>query len=257
MPPILEKPANMPEPKSGHHPGSITRRSLLASLLALPLASCQDGEAVSVRFRVIAKVWVDATPYQASTVMQVNYTRIKGSLTGMGGATRLYGEALIFDLPQGRGTFFVLPCWRNTDGSLSEIYEPGILTTIGVESSVGSLKDADLARIQHATGRLPFKYHAHMPAIVAFRDESQPKTIFEVNPSDMGASFYGVQFVGLEIEITTDPVTQVLTQRLPWIKTWNGPEVFPRDPPGRLRPDSEAPIGYIITKSKFFGTGSR
>ena len=86
-----------------------TRRAFLASLCALPLAGCQDGSE-SIRFRVIAMVMYQGKKYEASTVMECHYTRVTNSLVGRGGSTRLYGESLIFDLPNGK-TFFVLPVW--------------------------------------------------------------------------------------------------------------------------------------------------
>ena len=245
------------EQKSKHPNFAMTRRSLLASFLALPLASCRDGEAVSVRFRVIAKVWVDAIPYQASTVMQVNYTRIKGSLTGTGGATRLYGEALIFDLPQGRGTFFVLPYLRSPSGSLREFFPEAILKTFGIDRGVGSLKNEDLEVLKSAKGLKALNFYGRYPTMVGFTDPTRPNSIFEITPDRLSAIFPNVNLVGFDIEITTDPVTDRLRQRLPWLNQPNNAKIFDRPPPGDRRPARELPIVNVITQSNFFGNGSR
>ncbi|RSB58690.1 hypothetical protein EFD55_32995 [Rhizobium pisi] len=68
------------------------RRSLLASLCALSLASCQ-GESAAVRFKVIASATVDGRPIESSSVMEISYSKVTHSLIGNGGATRPYGEA--------------------------------------------------------------------------------------------------------------------------------------------------------------------
>jgi len=230
-----------------------TRRAFMASLCALPLAGCQDGSE-SIRFRVIAMVMYQGKKYEASTVMECHYTRVTNSLVGRGGSTRLYGEALIFDLPNGK-TFVVLPNWVNQDGSLSKVYERAVLETFGIYSSLGSLEDDDFTAMQAASGRKPFRFFGHMPAFVAFRDETQPKTIFELQPYKIEQTFPGVKFIGLDIEITDAPVTKKLRQRLPWLDA--GKQVFERRAPGDQRPAKQFPIGYLITRAHFFGNGSR
>ncbi|MCZ8179687.1 MAG: hypothetical protein O9309_11735 [Rhizobium sp.] len=226
----------------------------VASLCSVPLTGCQDGGA-TVRFRVIAKVLHKGSKYEASTVMECRYARIKNSLVGMGGSTTLYGEALIFDLPAGLGTFYLLPRWRGADGGLNQVYEQGVLSTLGIKSSVGGLKDSDLELLSNARGRKAFDFFGHMPTIVVFQDETNPKSIIEIGRGEFATIFPGAEFVGLDIEITTDPVTDQLTQRLPWLDARE--QVFDRDPPGRQRPDRDIPIGFMITKSHFFGNGSR
>lgn len=233
---------------------AITRRTFLASLCSVPLAGCQDGGA-TVRFRVIAKVLHKGSKYEASTVMECRYARIKNSLVGMGGSTTLYGEALIFDLPAGLGTFYLLPRWRGEEGSLNQVYEQGVLSTLGIKSSVGGLKDSDLELLSSARGRKAFNFFGHMPTIVVFQDEAKPKSIREVGRGEFRKIFPEAEFIGVDIEITTDPVTDQLTQRLPWLDARE--QVFDRDPPGHQRPDRDVPIGFMITKSHFFGNGSR
>jgi hypothetical protein len=203
---------------------------------------------------VIAKVLYNGSQYEASTVMECRYARLKSSLVGMGGSTTLYGEALIFDLPKGLGTFYLLPRWRGEEGSLNQVYERGVLTTFGIKNSIGGLKDSDLELLSSVRGRKAFNFFGHMPTIVVFKDEAKPKSIREVGRGEFGTIFPGAEFIGLDIEITTDPVTDQITQRLPWLNTRE--EVFDRDPPGRQRPDRDIPIGFLITKSHFYGNGS-
>ncbi|MGR9185797.1 hypothetical protein ACU8L2_23520 [Rhizobium leguminosarum] len=128
----------------------------MASLAALPLAGCQSGEKAKLRYRVIASFEVDGHLFEASTVMEIHYARVTNSLIGAGGATRLYGEALIADL-DGRGTVYILPIQHPRNASLTQVYEYGVLSTLGIDSSIGSLTDADFSTLRNAKGRKPFR----------------------------------------------------------------------------------------------------
>ncbi|MDR9776349.1 hypothetical protein RJJ65_27625 [Rhizobium hidalgonense] len=229
------------------------RRSFLSSLCALLISSCQ-GESAAVRFKVIASATVDGRPVESSSVMEIGYSKVTHSLIGNGGATRLYGEALIFELG-GKGTIYILPIQHDPNNSLTQVYEYAVLTTLGIKNSVGSLSEADFAVLRSATGRYPFKLKTtRLPVIVSFKNESDPKTIYEIRPSEIGRYFPGVQFAGLDLEITTDRISYKLRKRLPWLNTTVEPrEIFPRDPPGVSRPRDELPFSYMITPADFFG----
>ncbi|MGO8296490.1 hypothetical protein ACC817_08300 [Rhizobium ruizarguesonis] len=234
----------------------LTRRGLLASFAIIPFAGCQSGEKAKVRYRVIASFEVDGRPIEASTVMEIHYARVTKSLIGVGGSTKLYGEALIADLPQ-KGTLYILPVEHPPQASLDTVYEYAILSTFGIRNSIGGLSDADFDALRNAKGRRAFNLRntSRLPAFVAFSSEKNPKTIFEVDPHRVGEHFPGVRFSGLEIEITNDPITNHLRERLPWLHTPK--QVFERDPPGQHRPESQRPIGYLLTRAHFFGDGSR
>jgi hypothetical protein len=226
-----------------------------AALLGAALMLSQCGEpSATVRYRVIATVEIDGQRVEGSTVMEVNYRRVEHSLIGAGGATQLYGEALILDL-KGRGTVFILPVWYHEKTELMQIYEFGILRTFGVQNSIGGLGDEDFARLRQAKGRKPL--NPRLPLFVAFRDEKIPNTIYEVDPQRMESFFPGVRFISLDIEITDAPVTKVLKQRLPWLDRANRLSGFDRDPPGKLRDEKDRPLGYKISYNSFFGDGSR
>ncbi|MFK4772341.1 hypothetical protein [Rhizobium sp. ZW T2_16] len=236
----------------------VSRRCLISSLLALPLVGCQSGEKAKVRYRVIAWFDVDGRSLHASTVMEIHYARVTNSLTGSGGATRLYGEALIADIP-GKGTVYLLPVEHEKGGTLARFWETAILLTLGTKSSIGTLKAEDFELLKNASGQMKVKAFRsdEYPAFVAFLDESQPKTIFEIKPGQIGKVFPGVRFVGLDIQITDAPVSEALRDRLPWLNSPVRQEVFERDPPGKQRPYQDKPIGFKITKAHFFADGSR
>ena len=130
---------------------------------------------------------------------------------------------------------YVLPFAHDlSSGSLDQVYEYGVLNSLGIENSIGTLSSQDFARIRQARGRIPFRNGnpTRLPAFVAFRDEKNPKTIYEVGPRNFGQSFPGVRFVGLDIEFTDAPATNVLKQRLPWLKNPNRRRTFRQRPAG-------------------------
>ena len=225
--------------------------------LLLLLAICSGGQSATKRFRVIATVDVDGQKVEGSTVMEITYQKVEHSLIGRGGATALKGEALILDL-KGWGTVYVLPFQVDPSGSLGQVYEYGVLNSLGTENSIGTLSSQDFDRIRQARGRIPFRNGnpTRLPAFVTFRDEKNPKTIYEVDPKNLGQSFPGVRFVGLDIEFTDARVTNVLKQRLPWLENPNHEQRFERDPPGQLRAYVDSPIGFKITTDHFFGLES-
>lgn len=203
-------------------------------------------------------VEVDGKPLQASTVMEIHYARVTNSLTGAGGATRLYGEALIADIP-GKGTVYLLPVKHEKGGTLAQFWETAILLTLGTKSSIGMLKAEDFELLRRASGQMKVKTFrgSEYPAFISFLDESKPKTIFEIKPEEIGIIFPGVRFIGLDIQITNAPISEVLRDRLPWLDASTGQQVFERDPPGKQRPYRDSPLGFKVTKAHFFGDGSR
>jgi hypothetical protein len=236
----------------------MNRRQIIP-LLSLPLglAAC-GGEKATVRFKLIATVDVDGKRVEGSSVMEITFNRVTVSLVGRGGAYRLYGEALILDLP-GKGTVYMLPTYLQPTGSLSEVHDYGVPHSLGIKNSFGGFTDEDFANLRAAKGRFPYRISEppshELPLFVAFRDEHVPRTIYEVKPMEMASYFPGTRFISLDIEITDEPVTALLRNRLPWLIP-NMVPGFDRDPPGKHRADRDAPLGYKIEYHYFFGNGS-
>ncbi len=226
---------------------SLDRRTFIAGAGALMLAGCTDA-AASIRYRVVCKLLVDGDTVEGSTVMELKYSRLKNSALGYGGATSLKGEAMIIDVP-GRPSLFAIPFWRPPRGALMQYYEYEVLRAVGISNSVGSLSDDDLQRIAQATGECRFPKGTPLPVFLSFTDETNPMTAFQVDPSKGQPS--GVWLKDFYIEVTRDSVTQVLRKRLPWLDSKE--DVFPRDPPGKVRPYSESTVPYMVTQTHFFG----
>jgi len=236
------------------------RLLLICMLPAVVMIGCADPKnTATIRYRVIVTAMVDGEAVEGSSVMEMTYTRIERSLLGTGGSASLKGEAVILDL-KGRGTVYVLPIQLDRNGSLSEVYQGSVLASFGVHSSIGSLEPDDLQRLRAAQGRVPlfiFTKKYGVPLFVAFHDESNPRSIYQVDPDHLDAAFRsGVHLIGIDLEVTDAPITHVLVQRLPWLRyplaiDWE------REPAGSRRPMKEWPLGFKITAEKFFGNGSR
>jgi hypothetical protein len=237
----------------------MNRRQIIP-LLSLPLglAAC-GGEQATVRFKLIATVEVDGKRVEGSSVMEITFSRVTVSLVGRGGAYKLYGEALVLDLP-GKGTVYMLPTYLQPTGSLSEVHDYGVPHSLGIKNSFGGFTDEDFAKLRAIKGHFAYTLSpapsSELPLFVAFRDERVPRTIYEVKPMEMASYFPGVRFISLDIEITDEPVTDVLKKRLPWLVGPYKKIAFDRDPPGKHRPERDLPVGYKIVYEHFFGNGS-
>lgn len=62
-----------------------------------------------------------------------------------------------------------------------------------------------------------------IPMLVHFSDLNDPKSVVQVDPTDLGASFgTGVVLRDVIIEVTEEPITTGIVARLPWLKTIEG-----------------------------------
>ena len=237
-----------------------TLRTVFAVLcLGVVLAYCQDTRSATVRYRVIATVEVDGKPVEKSTVMEIKYRTVDDpnvnwfiwAVTGMSRTvtyTEQYGEALIIDLGD-RGTAFLLPTTYSPYSSTgrghfgSGFYDTSLLITFGITNKLLRLDANDYARLRNVKGRFPLKTrHPDVhPAMAALLNEKYPQTIFQVDPYNMEASFSGVRLVGIDIEITKDPVTSKLRQRLPWLMGRRG----------KLAADHSTPVIPLKTGDRF------
>jgi hypothetical protein len=118
-----------------------------------------------------------------------------------------------------RGTAFLLPRvyspYGSGRGTFHTFYHISILKTLGITNKLYVMDTNDFARLRNIKGRFPLE--EQHPAMVAFLDEKNPESIYQVDTHNMQSSFTGVRLVSLEIEITKDPVTSKLPQRLPWL----------------------------------------
>jgi hypothetical protein len=200
------------------------------------------------------------------TVDDPNINWFIWAVTGMSRTvtyTEQYGEALIIDLGD-RGTAFLLPTTYSPYSSTgrghfgSGFYDTSLLITFGITNKLLGLDANDYARLRNVKGRFPLKTrHPDVhPAMAALFNEKYPQTIFQVDPYNMEASFSGVRLVGIDIEITKDPVTSKLRQRLPWLMGRRGKSAADHSTPVIYPLKTGDRFVTAIQEHDFFASGS-
>jgi hypothetical protein len=192
----------------------LTRRAVLLSAAALPLAGCWGDERVVKRVKVIAKAEVDGKVVEGSSVAEVQW-RPRGD-GGMDADEQ--GEAVVLELA-GKGTVYILSMTFQEDGfDNTHIWPSQVSRAVGLK---GGIHKEDLPKIESLKGRFAFiprdKFQI-IPVIVAFKDETEFRSIYRVLPEDFSKHFgAGVKFLGVEFEVTDEPVSEVLAKRLPML----------------------------------------
>ncbi|WP_377277059.1 hypothetical protein [Rhizobium sp. R86522] len=234
----------------------ITRRAILVGVMVGLLSGCTGGENVDFRFRTIVRLIVDGTPREFTNVMELKIARVTHSLIGMGGSSMLSGEALRIDLGS-RGNIYVLPLRRYADGQISyEFFDWAVPKAFGIKNGLGSLSDQDYKDLRLLNGRKRLSIKS-LPTFVAFTNENEASSLYQLDPWDIERRFPGVHFISVDVEITDAPITEELGKHLPWLVNLSEHTAFPRDPPGHQRPMRESPIAYVMLEEFFFGKGSR
>jgi hypothetical protein len=220
----------------------------MLSATALPLAGCFGFDHVVKRIKIIAMAEVDGKPVEGSTVMEITW-RPRGD----GGMNVDHlGEAVVLELA-GRGTIFMLPMIMFKNGlDSSGIWGHEMAQLLGIK---GSVHKNQLNGIVELKGRYPFKPlrdGTAAPLMVAFKDENEFRSIYRVEPEKFSEHFgSGVKFVGVDFEITDEPVTKVLVKRLPILTRLaaNAPESL------RRVAYVDMPFKYKIGTKSFFAIG--
>jgi hypothetical protein len=194
----------------------LNRRSFMnaitASAASLPLAGCWDDGRVVKRIKVIAKAEVDGKPVEGSSVAELQW-RPRGD-GGMDADEQ--GEAVVLELA-GKGTVYVLSMTLRDDGlNNTHVWPTQVTRAVGID---GGTHKEDLQRIKGLQGQRPFipgEKGQLLPVMVAFKDETDFRSVYRVLPKEFSKHFgAGVKFLGVEFEVTDEPVTQVLAKRLP------------------------------------------
>lgn len=90
---------------------------------------------------------------------------------------------------------------------------------------------------------------------VRFRNTNDPKTVEEVDPDDLARTFgSGIRLNSLTIQITDEPVTTGIENRLPWVKSrdlrFADPTIDPTT--GYLAPPSHPTIAHRLNDGSFW-----
>lgn len=183
------------------------------------------------RYRLTGEVQQGNQLHRGSSVIEV--VRDKG-YNGVGGRSR--GEAAVIDIPNAGSLFLLLR--DSHDGSPDwpfRMPHMAFASLLGGYTADPELLDKLVELPAGTTAVLvPDQY----PTMVRFRAARDPTSVELVDPSNLEASFGpGASLRRVLIEITRDPVTRGIRDRLPWL--------FTRDYGSLARIPMDRPIGTL------------
>lgn len=192
--------------------------------MCLCLASC--GRTETYRYKLTLAVDTPKGVKRGASVVEVMFYEV--SIPGRGTMQKLRGEALYLDLGSGTRPLIALLTsqlhpksskeWRWTrDAGPSD----NLLTPLyGVAISEGLIDYA--SKISRMRG--PHKITpSDLPDLVTFADINDPKSVIEVDPSDLQATLGSkIAWYEITLEITDEPVTTGIKAKLPWLPAYFG-----------------------------------
>lgn len=163
-----------------------------------------------------------AGPRSGSGVIEVQ-PRLKGEHAA---DMAVDGEAVLVDLPNGRTVYALLRSQLSVD------WAGWIVLWLVRTPAMGDATMTEMVRTVAATRApllLPRNFPARAgypligedarPTFVAFDDERRPETIRFIDPNNMGD---GMKLRRIVLQVTDDPVTRRIADRLPWLASQQG-----------------------------------
>jgi hypothetical protein len=203
---------------------------LLAGSVVASLGGCQALLPARYRFRLTVVVDTPQGVRTGSSVYEVTAVRTGGILPEE--AKRdwsVRGEAVAVDLPNGRTLFALLRTGAHFGDmaglSMSTLY-PAFKAegydVVGVAEKLASGAYPGPAVVD------PHDY----PLLVVFDDPEDPASVHDVEANNLAAVFgYGVALRSIVVELSEDPVTESLAERLSWLSQYPEPSLKPGHDP--------------------------
>ncbi len=167
------------------------------------------------RYRLTATVESGGQTYTGSGVIQVrmNFQEYWSPPA----LPRVTGDAVVVEVPGHEPIFFLLTSDWSVDWDAAIPFATFEERFTDPRTIRGDTRT--LAALRETATIPPERY----PLIVAFRDLAQPDSVYEVFPDDLSPPLdAGARVVGLTIEMTRDPPTTGIEQRLPWLVGMGG-----------------------------------
>lgn len=233
-------------------------RLVVLGVGALLLSGCLS-ETETFRYRLTVEVETPQGLRAGSSVIEVeqNLGRSAASPANSQIYRKVRGEAVAVDLPDGQTLYALLRSENNVDWASSivqalspsvegESFEERFDNVLLLEAPV------EVPRVWTEDGLMKGK--SAYPMLVTFGDEADPTSVERVDPDDLAASFgAGVRLKRITVELTDDPVTRGIEERLAWLKNTRGTLLYqPRD-----TPIGDLPIEYQVGKISFVRSDER
>ncbi|MEL7190204.1 MAG: hypothetical protein AAGK17_11675 [Pseudomonadota bacterium] len=196
-----------------------------AFLAAMLLAGCSESSPPEYRYRLKVEVETPEGLKTGSSVIEVS-TQVasKNAIISPGRATmRARGEAVAVDLPDGRTLFALMRSESQTDwaSNVMSLLAPSYRGEGAAKEKIRAILrmqgEYDLPLYKPAgPGRRRHMY----PMLVTFGDLDDPTSVEKVDPLDLAATFgEGVKLKRITVEVTDDPVTTGIEERLAWLSS--------------------------------------
>lgn len=181
------------------------------------LIGCGGSFSETIRYRLTFNVDIDGRLVSGSGVIQVKQSDTRALFGPMGGfGNEVIGEAVTVDLGS-NGRFFAL--LRGPKVGLGSVGVPAWLLFHAFADllkreadplpQVRLLKEQRPRRVLHAD---------EIPMLVRFRNLDEPKSVEQVDPTNLAGKFgSGILLRDAVIEVTDDPVTVGIEAKLPWL----------------------------------------
>lgn len=204
------------------------RRSLLQLLgtgllgLALPACSAAEDRAPDYRYRLTVEIETPDGLKTGSSVIEVRQLIGRSTMGGFNEqiSYEIRGEAVAVDLPGDRTLYALLRSGDDVEWAARVI--PFLAPNAGDENRLDDLLllkgKKDLPRTWPPVGHLGER--PAYPLLVTFGDEAEPTSVMLLDPDDLAAAFgKGVKLKRISAELTDDPVTTGILERLGWLQS--------------------------------------
>ncbi|MEA3050478.1 MAG: hypothetical protein QOG84_2314 [Sphingomonadales bacterium] len=182
---------------------------LAAVAMPLVLAGCGFGGGESYRYRMTVIVDTPEGQRSGSSVIEVR-GRSGGFLSPSAYVSGIKGEAVAIDLPGGK-TLFALLRNRAQGYDAASVYANYAYQPV-LPAARDWRQTFQALRSQHTPAKLP---EENYPIFVTFDDPKDATSVRVIDPTDLSSLGPGLSFGGVEIAITTDPLTTGIKHRLP------------------------------------------
>lgn len=201
----------------------------VGALLAF-LSACDDPRAPNYRYRLTVEVETPEGLATGSSVIEVKQTL--GRAGGAPASSQIYyrarGEAVAVDLPDGR-TLFALLRSENSNAWASTIIAalaPRMAGADGERRFDGVLRLKGKVEVPRQYPRNPLV--SAYPMLATFGDIDDPTSVAKIGPDDLAATFgEGVALKRITVQLTDDPVTTGIEERLGWLSEYPEPRLDP------------------------------
>lgn len=217
-------------------------RSICAGCLALAallLSGCAVAEdkAPDYRYRLTVEVETPEGLRSGASVIEVRQN------IGRSGSSPLHsqiyrhakGEAVAVDLPGGKTLFALLRSDSDVEwaAQVMHLLAPQIQGETSQDSFDNVLMIKGKVEVPRTFPRVAWiSKRSAYPMMVVFGDLTDPTSVTKVDPDDLASKFgEGVRLKRITVELTDDPVTTGIEQRLKWMSEYPEPSLKPGHDP--------------------------